>query len=106
MENNIIKCVLLFFLTLLYPLFFMFIVCYIEFPGLFGDKAGEYIATGIYMIGFLPSLAILFIGIRTNKMINSFKTKCVFWIIIITSSFISIMLNLCITGFMHYRLGK
>ncbi len=106
MENNIIKCLILFYLTLLYPIFFMFIVCDIEFPGLFGSKAGEYIATGIYMIGFLPSLAILFIGIRTNKMINSVKTKWVFWIIIITSSFIGIMLNLCITGFMHYLLDN
>jgi len=106
MENNIIKCLILFYLTLLYPIFFMFIVCYIEFPGLFGDKAGEYIATGIYMIGFLPALAILFIGVRTNQMINSVKTKWVFWIIIITSSFVGIMLNLSITGFMHYLLGK
>jgi hypothetical protein len=96
--------ILLFFLTLIYPLLFMFIVCYLELPGLFGDKVGEYIATAIYMIGFLPALVNLFIGIRIRKMINSIKIKWFFISVIIFISFICIVWNFFTTGFIHYRL--
>lgn len=103
-EKYIILFILLFCLTLIYPLLFMFIVCYLEFPGLFGDKVGEYIITAIYMIGFLPALVNLFIGIRIRKMINSIKMKWFFISVIIISSFICIVWNFFTTGFIHYRL--
>lgn len=102
-------------ITLFYPFIYYYLLLncgivrrlLLKIFGIFvsGDRDSATI-TVMYLFGYLPPLAVFFLGFPMLRAIHSRNKRIICRILLFIITFMGIVWNFCSTGFVHYRLEQ